>query len=207
MPQLIYLKTAKTAGTSIKFAIEKALPPGKCIVLEYTGTWPLEMHKYKVIILTARAVDKFIKKYPMLWKGAYKFGVVRNPYDKFVSGWLYLYKNRKPIAEVLKNPPKKHKLHHDYWHLTRSQTELFYRNGKVIADKLIQFEEVNEEVPKLLQKYNVKCESLPHKNQTKEKSKSFELYLDEECMRTIEKMYRKDFENFNFQFNSNIKTI
>src|ERR1700741_2396049 len=73
----------------------------------------------------------------------FKFAVVRNPWDRFVSGWKYLDATRKrPLLDVLLNPPEDG---HDYRHVTRPQhVTLVDSAGKIVPDELIRFEALQE---------------------------------------------------------------
>src|ERR1043166_4076880 len=49
---------------------------------------------------------------------------IRNPWDRFISGWKYLNSTKKkPIMSVLNNLPKSG---HDYRHLTRPQSSTLF---------------------------------------------------------------------------------
>jgi hypothetical protein len=102
----------------------------------------------------------------------------------------------------LRNPPNnKNKWNDKFWHLEKSQTEFFYRNGKRIADKLILFEEIGSDIPKLLREHKINCNELPHENKTQSKTEPYYTYLDEETRKTIQIKYSDDFYNFSFDPN------
>jgi len=53
------------------------------------------------------------------------FSVVRNPWDRFVSGWKYCASTRhRTLRDVLLDPPPP--VGHDYRHLTRQQADILF---------------------------------------------------------------------------------
>ena len=73
----------------------------------------------------------------------FTFAVVRNPWDRFVSGWRYCRSTRKrTIVDVLKHLPADG---HDYRHVTRSQCSTLYRpDGALAVDHVIRYEALEE---------------------------------------------------------------
>lgn len=74
----------------------------------------------------------------------YRFATVRNPWDRFVSGWRYCEGTRDiPLHDLLLALPQ---LEHDYIHLTRLQRSTLYdRAGYRIVEKLIHFENLQND--------------------------------------------------------------
>ena len=75
--------------------------------------------------------------------GYFRFAVVRNPWDRFVSGWKYCSSTReRTLAAVLADLPQHG---HDFRHVTRPQhTTLFEERGAAAVDYLIRFERLHE---------------------------------------------------------------
>ena len=80
---------------------------------------------------------------PELIHDYFKFAVIRNPWDRFISGWKYCESTRdRSLMDVLTKPPREG---HDYRHLTRPQhLTLFGSDGKLAVDYLIRFEALDE---------------------------------------------------------------
>jgi hypothetical protein len=74
----------------------------------------------------------------------FRFSVVRNPWDRFVSGWLYCASTRDaPLRSLLRNLPK---IENDYRHITRLQRDiLFDHSGYLVVEKLMRYEILQED--------------------------------------------------------------
>ncbi len=110
--QFIYTKTAKTGGTSVESYFEKYCMP--------EGEWEFSHAREEYIseagIIGYRGVDHKEKKWwnhmpaseirdnigQSLWNKYYKFCVVRNPFDKLISGF-YFFENKKRETKELIN--------------------------------------------------------------------------------------------------------
>jgi len=71
--------------------------------------------------------------------GYYKFSVVRNPWDRFVSGWKYCESTKHlSLIEALRHLPAEG---FDYRHVTRPQADILMDDsGSLVVDCLVRFE-------------------------------------------------------------------
>lgn len=83
-------------------------------------------------------------EYARMPAGYYRFSVIRNPWERFISGWKYCSSTRhRALQEVLANLPREG---HDYRHLTRPQHEILYEaTGCLAVDFLIRFESLQQD--------------------------------------------------------------
>jgi Sulfotransferase family len=92
------------------------------------------------------------------------FTVVRNPWDRFISGWKYLpdFKD-KNLDDVMSDLPREG---HDYRHLTRPQMDILRdEDGRFVPDVVLRFENLEEDYRALCQRLG-KPFNLPRLNVT-----------------------------------------
>jgi len=72
------------------------------------------------------------------------FSVVRNPWDRFISGWKYCASTRhRTLRDVLLDPPQ---TGHDYRHLTRLQADiLFDGQNRPAAEFVMRYETIQND--------------------------------------------------------------
>jgi chondroitin 4-sulfotransferase 11 len=127
----------------------------------------------------------------------FKFAVVRNPWDRFVSGWKYLESTRnRSLREVLTNLPQTGK---DYRHLTRPQHSTLYdHGGRLIVDYLIRFESLQDGFDEVCRMIDKPHRRLPHLNQTPRDH--YTRYFDDECRELFQRHFARDLELFGYQY-------
>jgi hypothetical protein len=129
--------------------------------------------------------------------GYFRFSVVRNPWDRFVSGWKYLSATRhRSLRDVLANLPRDGA---DYRHLTRPQHTILYdENGRLIVDYIIRFESLQQdfdEVCKIIGKPEGK---LPQVNQGSRGP--YTDYFDQESREMFLRHFGRDIELFRYEY-------
>lgn len=125
------------------------------------------------------------------------FSVVRNPWDRFVSGWKYCRSTRdRPLREVLIDPPAEG---HDYRHLTRPQHEILYdAAGRPVFDTLLRYETLQDDFDRLCERLGRKPRALPRTNPGKRKP--YHRYFDAESRRLFEQRYARDIQLFEYHY-------
>ena len=123
--------------------------------------------------------------------------VVRNPWDRFVSGWKYCKSTRgKPIREVLRVLPKEG---HDYRHLTRPQhATLFRADGTPAFDELFRFEHLAEDFGAFLGRQGISPMRLPWLN--KQRHEHYRSYFDAETQHLFSAHFQRDIELLGYNF-------
>jgi len=125
------------------------------------------------------------------------FTVVRNPWDRFVSGWKYLsdYKNLS-LDEVIANLPREG---HDYRHLTRPQMDILVdSNENFVPDVVLRFERLDDDFRKFCKQLGKPYDVLPKINPTSHKS--FREFTSQYQIDFIREHYKKDVEFFSYEF-------
>ena len=174
----IFVEVPKTGSTSIRSIIGQPETPH----------------------LDIRQIKNEIK--PEEFDTYFKFGFVRNPWDRAVS--LY---NRKEGVQL------KHKISfadfarwHDYAtdtciHPTRKKYQLdFFTNsaGELLVDFIGKFENLQEDFSSICDKIGIPRQELPHENKTNHKH--YTEYYDDETREIVAQKYAKDIEYFGYEF-------
>lgn len=181
----IFIHQRKAAGSSIITAFGK--PPK-------VGPWRLfrnpEWHRYNDGVLSKgwdRRPDWFV------------FAVVRNPFDRAVSGWRYLRHTRDlTLRQALLEPPPGQFIH---YHLTQPQI-VFLRDktGQLVTDDLIRFESLQEDFDRICDKLGRPRSALPHIRRGRHRETGYRDYFDADTRRIAEELFRDDLETFGYDF-------
>jgi chondroitin 4-sulfotransferase 11 len=146
-------------------------------------------------------------KYPKEFKEYFKFTIVRNPWDRMLSFYLYQKKRcwdfypfsaeKAPpfnefICKYLKRMPKQ----------TRLNTKPCYdwihdKNDNLLIPEIVKFEELQHRLPIVFKKIN-KDGKLKKLNSTEKKH--YSEYYNQETREIIEKRFKKDIELFNYKY-------
>lgn len=151
--------------------------------------------------------------------GYLKYSFVRNPWDRFLSAYLYLKAGGArthfdsdwddEIIEVLKIDQSKNFAD---WVSSEStvqeakergqhfRAQSFYLDAPV--DFIGRFESLSEDFEVLCNKINLGKISLPHKNKTKQncRRQPYYNYYTYSSQSLIEELYKDDIENFGYKF-------
>ena len=180
----IFVHINKTAGTSV----------GRAIGL------PVKDH-----LMATEIIERIGAQ---AWEDAYKFTVVRNPWDKVVSH--YEYRRKKDKTGIATN-----NIPFDSW-VRRTYGEdkdpVLYNNprsfqpqvdwlkdadGVVSMDYIIRFESINEGFEHVRQAIGLDAE-LPHLNASQRAG--YHAYYDDESRVIVAKWFREDIEAFGYEF-------
>ncbi len=146
------------------------------------------------------------------WGKKYKtsYTIVRNPYDRLVSAFFYLQqggeKNNKRDLQRMKKQQKYKSFKefvknlHEFieeTHYKPQYTFLTDNNNKLKVAHILKQESLNDDYIKLQQLYGYSPISLSKVNTSKHED--YNQYYDDETRRTVQEVYRKDFEILNYK--------
>jgi hypothetical protein len=164
--RFIFIKTEKTAGTSVEIALSKFCTAEDVITpispadeqlrqeLGYQGPvnylipfrrysrldWSQFLVTRKRLRFYNHAPAKFVRQYvdPDVWNTYFKFAVERNPFDKIVSKYYWDYKGQPPLPleEWIRLGKGSHIHAYDNYAI----------NGEVAVDRILRFEKLTEEL-------------------------------------------------------------
>lgn len=125
------------------------------------------------------------------------FAVVRNPWDRFVSGWKYCASTRRrSIRDVLLDLPGEG---HDWRHLTRPQHATILRqDGTLAVDDLLRFEHLAEDFAAFLDRQGIPPLRLEMHNRGRRNH--YRSYFDAETRALFEERFRRDIEWLGYSY-------
>lgn len=151
--------------------------------------------------------------YPDIIMKSYKMSVIRHPYDRMVSYFSYIKKYEKHIwgsnikdltfeefinkPMIIRGDMKDNKK----WGLLYQQkafwslTDFLFFNGKLMVDKVINFENFQEEINNVIKQRGGKEMKFLHKL----KSDSSRYKLSDKQRELVYLKYKDDFKNFNLK--------
>lgn len=228
--KFIYTKTAKTAGTSVESYFEKfCMPEGAWEfsgereeyvsqegIIGYRGNNPRgkEWRNHMSAIDIRNKIDSSI------WDGYFKFCVVRDPFDKLISGFHYFDKQRKnqtitkkitnQIKSILGRTPSMDRIEgknsierfRDWIRKGGSviDRDKYMINGTVCIDYFIRYEDLENGVMHVCDQLDIPFEPdrIPRmKGGLREKISSRD-YYDEETIQIVGKLYEFELEYFGY---------
>jgi hypothetical protein len=196
--KFIFIHIPKTGGTSI----EKLFSNASC-----RWDWTHNLWKQH------RSIWQLKEIYKIPIDDYYKFTVVRNPWDKAVSGYTWWTTSKYPIFRNVKSKSLKdyllvqngfEKFNHlnnkatgrgDHFNTQYSFVEI---NGDCQMDCIIKFENLQEDFNIICDKIGIPQQKLPHKNKTNHKH--YTEYYNEETKQIVAEKYAKDIEYFGYEF-------
>jgi len=140
--------------------------------------------------------DAKIRRHIDLWNSAFKFAVVRNPWDRFVSGWRYLKQVRNmPLKDLLGNLDTMDMDEVTHVHLRMQQMDFLF-DGNI--DFFLRFEHLQRDFDALCDCLGIPTEQLRVQNATKHEH--YSTYYDEEDVELLRGHFHADVEAFDYDF-------
>lgn len=174
----------------------------------------------------------FAKKflYPEEWNNIFKFVIVRNPYDRVVSSWLYSRNNgnyRSKLKKCIKNPsllinpkadfqvfletiPKawsqKQKYRHLATHTARIIPDITDKNGQnILFDFVGRLENINNDFDYICNQIAATNNEFPILNSARRRI-HYSHFYNKTTLRLVEDYYGDDIERLGYQFNKSSKS-
>lgn len=224
--QFIFLKTAKTAGTSIELALSKFLGPDDIVTpvspedeslrKELGGVGPQNYRlppqtKYRWLAKLRRPFTKpaFYNHMPAtevralvgenIWQTYFRFCVERNPFDRAVSLYYWCCRKgpRPPISQFLQSP--------QIQLLTSRGIQLYLSDsGELLVDRVLRYENINAELESVRSLLRLpEPIILPHaKGGLRPTKQHYSELLNPNDRLTIEHMFRRELKLFNYHWQS-----
>lgn len=195
LPRIIYYKTQKTGSTSIMTTIQRS----KYKYIEiFDDNFKINDEQIIVFSIINKLNNiksrNIIKKLEKL-KNTISFAVVRNPIDKFVSGYNFLYPCL-PTTNITSLLKKNINNEYIWYHLFLSQTDSLFLDNRLITDNIIYFDNLNQKLTDFFKKYGY---DLIFKNLLNQSLKRITVdRLNYFSTKAIKNKFCEDFKNFDF---------
>jgi len=195
--KVLFIHIPKTGGTSIEASLGMHGEKGFIGIKPYLNQYP----DYKYLFgggLNHLGINETLR----LIKSMH-FKVVRHPYDRIVSyvAWQYTKWNSKKVLtkdefrDYINKGEFKKQLKKSI-HL-RPQYRFLERDGNLVVDKIIHYENLKFEFEQLMREWGVPYKKLEKRMVSNRKP--FHYYFDKKTYELIFKIYRKDFFYFNYE--------
>jgi hypothetical protein len=218
----IFIKTGKTAGTSIEIALSKYCGPSDVITpidpqdeairtdLGYPGRqncrvplkrystldWLMALYHRRWLAFYNHASAWHIKEHVELevWKSYFKFCFERNPWDRVVSYyyWRYGGRPRPPISEFVQSGEAN----------VVKGFELYTIAGEIAVDCVYRYERLGEAMEEIRDRVGLpETPSLPRaKSSYREDRRSYREILSDQDRYKIAKVFAREIAHFGYEW-------
>jgi len=195
---IIWLRTPKCASSSVLAALESADRVVDLIKhknVELTE----DLLRRKMLCIGAAGKQGFIHRHPALWERATKWAIVRCPYQRALSAWRYLdHLRQRSFENVVANPPQKENDPAGFHHFTHGFHDMLSWDGKDVCDHVLKFENLDQELPALMEVFGVEFHGLPTINQTPGVRPRQDDLLGTELRQKLQVLFADDFRKFGY---------
>ncbi len=127
------------------------------------------------------------------------FSVIRNPFDRLISGWKQQKTTRDlPLEAIVEEWPKEFGL---YNHISRPQVVILKdrKTGQLVTDDLIRYESLQSDFDRVCEKIGKPRIQLPHLNSSV-RERGYRDYFTGHTRKLVEAHFAEDFEKFGYEF-------
>ncbi len=220
----LFLKTRKTAGTSVELALRAVCGPRDIITpvdeqgpsdvteqnylmrrpdwrLKHRIRWTLGLRAprfspYIPIPDHIHAADARRLVGPKAFDAAYRFSIERNPWDRQVSN--YFWQTRALPAE--RKPSFAAWLHADGPGLKIDNWQIYAMDGRVVVHKVLRYEHLAGDLIALAHERGLKLPELPHAKGNLRPDGGYRDYYTPETRDLVASWYRNEIEAFGYDF-------
>lgn len=216
--KFVFVKTTKTAGTSVEIALTKYCdesdvitpihPDDEAIKRDLGLRGPqndihllpdgrgLKLFNHAPARRAKRAIG------PQAWKDWFTFAFERNPYDRVISAFHYRKKNKTAkgdwdetatFADFLEIPDVLERLHMTGW-------GLYTNNDTIIVDKIYRFEDLNTAMKDIYARLGIDETEPLMKTKVSKRSVEYQDYYTDETRKQVAKAFENEIETFGYKF-------
>lgn len=198
--QAIFFHIGKTAGV----AIERGLGLEACDYREYQ---PERVYGVNKGVMTQHARPSYVRQLidADVWNNYFKFTIVRNPWDRMVSAYYYLYNiNKEKYGDfgswlIVMHDQVVNKTYRESSHVT-PQIEYTHEDGEQIMDYVGKYENLAESYQYICEKINIPYNELKVLNPSgKRASRDYKSMYNSFTSKLIQEMYGPEIDHFEYK--------
>jgi hypothetical protein len=216
----IFIKSWKTAGTSIETALSQQCSNGDVVTelgdywfnRDEQGQWIHRSMNAEGFSQHEPAAGVKSKVAPEIWNGYFKFSIARNPWDRIVSLFSWEARNKPTLK-----PAKRwhHRLGFPFNEF-RARTVLFHQfvtgdwktndqfyvmDGALCVDFVMRYEQLAEDLGEVCKRVGLPAVALPHlKSGLRQAGHGYAEYYDEQSKAIVAERHQNDLRFFGYEF-------
>jgi hypothetical protein len=216
----IFIKSEKTAGTSVEAALSKACTDGDLVTplgdywfnRDDRGQWIHNSMNADGFSQHDSAAEVKRKVPPEIWNEYFKFSITRNPWDRVVSNFSWEARN-KPALRPIRRWYHRLGIPFDEFRETRklfrefaagdwTTNDRFYLiDGALCVDFVIRYERLEQDFHEVCARVGIPAIALPHlKAGLRRAERSYADYYDQTSMSIVAERHEKDIRLFGYEF-------
>ena len=198
--KFIFIKTRKTAGSTIELILRKQLGPDD--IATKLGDEKCPCVNCNETLFSHTGHRYIAENWPNEWKNYYKFAVDRNPWDKIVSAFFYwdtLYSDTPGVSTdqgFKKFAATPARTFPNDWNM-------YSDSNKLVVDQLLQYENLHKEFPEVCKMLGVPYNNELDYIKAKAGFKNFDGYqhlFNDDARCRVEKQCKPLIDHFNYKF-------
>jgi hypothetical protein len=204
--QFIFVKTRKTAGTSIQESFLPFSQPGDVVTREWTDL----VSRRRCAIEEFASLDQIQNDLGVEPSAFFKFGFTRNPFSITLSRYFYQLKMKR----VLGNPSPEHfnlwvqtvyfvgepRFPGGRYLLDRSRHLLFDQHGRKLVDFIGRFEQIQDDFQEIVHRIGLPEMVLVHVNKSNKENIHYRDWFDSRSRRFVEENFDFELSTFGYQY-------
>jgi hypothetical protein len=193
----IFIHIPKTAGTSVTRALGPwSLKPQRTQWRRLLSHLPVRETPPNVFLRQHDKASWVKNKLPAeIYDSAYKFAVVRNPFELAVS--TYYFRRKRARAQDFKTFLRYLERKNRFVRVDQTSW-ISDRHGNLIIDEILRFETLAEQFNALVERLGLPCEvKLPRANANA--PYDYRAVYDDEAKSIVRRLYFRDFERFGYE--------
>ncbi|MCK5525337.1 MAG: sulfotransferase family 2 domain-containing protein [Thiomargarita sp.] len=195
--QFVFVAIPKTATHAIRFALRQHLD--EKTDWEQVGLFVKKSLPFESLAKLGNGHIKCTEIQPFLeqntWNNYFKFTIVRNPYDRFISYCFFMNREditfKKYALERMKKIIVNKKVHQNLWFIPQYHF-ITDNNGELMVDFVGKYENLVNAHQHICTKIGIPSEQLPRINRSIHNN--YAEYYDDELRQAVFEFYQPDFD-------------